>query len=202
MRSKLTSLLTAEWGAVLLLFILCPLLYFFLPESLLAFRRPMIADGQWYRLLTGNLLHTNHWHLLMNLAGLAVIVSLFRWPFGLVGMLALLLFLCIAEGLGLYWFFPGLVGYVGLSGVLHGLFAFGATNEVLTGIRFGWILLAGIIAKVSYEMYTGGSAELASLISARVAVESHLVGMLAGIVAALAWHFLSKANRLSHSPIN
>ncbi|MCF1430931.1 MAG: rhombosortase [Shewanella sp.] len=176
----------------MLLSLVCPLLYFLGLDNNLAFRRPLIDDGQWFRLITGNLMHTNHWHLLMNLAGLWVILSLFKWPFHLLGFSLLLLGLFAAEGLGLYWFVPSMMRYVGLSGVLHGLFAFGACNELLNGVRFGWVLMVCVIAKVSYEMITGGSNELASLIEARVAVESHLVGVLAGIACALVWQWLSK----------
>ena len=192
MQQKLTKWLNSPMGAVLLLSVLCPLLYFLGLDDGLAFRRPLIEQGQWYRLMTGNLMHTNHWHLLMNLGGLWVIVSLFKWPFHLVGFSLLLLALFALEGAGLYWFVPSMLGYVGLSGVLHGLFAFGATNELLNGIRFGGVLLAGVIAKVSYELYSGGSHELASLINAKVAVESHLVGMLAGITCALVWQWLAR----------
>ncbi|MCL2914105.1 rhombosortase [Shewanella corallii] len=198
MQQKLASWFNSPMGAALLLSLLCPLLYFLGLDNELAFRRSQIGDGQWFRLMTGNLLHTNHWHLLMNLAGLWVIISLFKWPFRLPGFSLLLLALFATEGLGLYWFVPAMMGYVGLSGVLHGLFAFGACNELLNGVRFGWVLIIGVIAKVSYEMVSGGSTELASLIDAKVAVESHLVGMLAGIICALLWQWLSKRPGSNH----
>ncbi|MGI2258343.1 rhombosortase [Shewanella sp. GXUN23E] len=201
MQRTMSQKLNSPWGVALLLSLLAAALYGTAQyastlDGALAFRRTLIGDGQWYRLLTGNLLHTNHWHLLMNLAGLWVIIALFRWPFRFAGFTLLFLTLCALEGVGLYLFYPSLMGYVGLSGVLHGLFAFGATREVLGGIKMGWALLGGLILKVGYETVTGGSADLAQLINARVAVESHLVGAVAGILLALLY---SLGHRWYHS---
>lgn len=74
--------------------LLCALLYvggLFTPsiDNLLAYRRSAISDGQWWRLITGNLLHTNHWHLLMNLAGLWVLLFLHHFHYRLRGLTAL-----------------------------------------------------------------------------------------------------------------
>ena len=40
--------------------------------------RDLIDKGEGWRIITGNLAHTNGWHLLLNLSGLAVLYSLFR----------------------------------------------------------------------------------------------------------------------------
>ncbi|MGL4614442.1 MAG: rhombosortase, partial [Shewanella sp.] len=91
-------------------------------DQLLAYQRSAITQGQWWRLVTGNLLHTNHWHLLMNLAGLWIVLFLHHFHYQLKGVSLLFLLLCLLEGLGLYLGYPQLLGYVGLSGMLHGLF--------------------------------------------------------------------------------
>lgn len=185
---------------MLLLSTLCIFLYFFLPQEYLAFQRSFIQQGSWYQLITGNFLHTNHWHLVMNLAGLWLITALFHWRYNFSQFSSLILTMALFEGIGLYYFVPDLLAYVGLSGVLHGLFAFGATSEIFAGIKAGSLLLLGVISKVSYELHFGGSANIAELIGARVAVESHLIGAIIGIILALlffSWQKYSKAKAVN-----
>lgn len=165
--------------------LLCALLYFLQLDATLAFRRDEITQGQWWRLLTGNFLHTNLWHLVMNLGGLWVMYLLHGFHFNLKGYLLLILSLSLLEGLGLFLLYPGLHGYVGLSGILHGIFAFGAVQDIRTKYRSGWLLLVGVIAKVTYEQIYGASQDVTALIGARVATESHLIGLCAGLLCAL-----------------
>ncbi|MEL4426790.1 rhombosortase [Shewanella indica] len=164
------------------------LLLYFLPlTELFAFRRSAIEQGELWRLVSGNLLHTNFWHLLMNLAGFWVILYLHKEHYNALGVLILTLALCLFEGVGLYLCYPELMGYVGLSGILHGLFAFGALADIRSGRSSGYLLLAGVIAKVGWEQWQGAAAEVSALIGARVAVEAHLVGLIGGIALFGLW---------------
>lgn len=181
MLARLTSRAT-PYGVVLAISILCALLYFLQLDATLAFRRAAIAHGEWWRLFTGNLLHTNHWHLLMNLGGLWVISFLHENHYRAGNFTLLFCLLCLLQGLGLYWFYPTLSGYVGLSGMLHGLFAYGALKDIQMKIRSGYLLFAGVCAKVAYEQYYGATDQITKLIDARVATEAHLVGVVSGIL--------------------
>lgn len=80
-------------------------------------------------------------------------------------------------------------GYVGLSGVLHGLFAYFALQETLNGRKSSWLLVVGVMAKVIWELTMGASSSTSELINARVAVESHLFGMLSGFIFAALYFF-------------
>ncbi|RTR33803.1 rhombosortase [Shewanella atlantica] len=152
-------------------------------DSLLAFRRSAITNGEYWRLFTGNLLHTNQWHLLMNLAGLWVLLLLFKPHFKVLSFTFIFSALCLLQGLGLYLFYPGLLGYVGLSGMLHGLFTYGAIRDISTGLKSGYLLLLGVIIKVGYEQIFGASVQVTEMIGARVATEAHLVGVITGILS-------------------
>nr|WP_279386895.1 rhombosortase [Parashewanella curva] len=153
-------------------------------EDSLAYQRPEISHGELWRIVTGNLLHSNHWHLLMNLGGLWVILSLHDMHYTRKGVWALFAALCVLEGLGLYLFYPSTIGYVGLSGVLHGLFAFGAIMDIQAKMRTGWLLFIGVILKVAHEQIYGASSDVAAMINAPVATESHLIGMISGFAIA------------------
>ena len=170
-------------------------------NSLFKFQHDAIANGQIWRLLTGNLLHTNIWHLVMNLAGFWVIMFLHELHYQRhTGKLTLLfLCLCVLEGVGLYIFYPELKAYVGLSGLLHGLFTFGAVMDIQKGLRSGYLLLIGVIVKVGYEQYFGASAGVSELINARVATESHLVGLVAGLICAIFWLIIANKFRYKKS---
>jgi rhomboid family GlyGly-CTERM serine protease len=158
-------------------------------DQYFSYQYDAIAHGQVWRLITGNLLHTNLWHLLMNLAGFWVIIFLHEVHYKQhAGKLLLLFFsLCLLEGIGLYIFYPSLKAYVGLSGLLHGLFVFGAVMDIRRGYRSGYLLLLGVIIKVVYEQLFGASDSITQLINARVATESHFVGLISGMICALCW---------------
>lgn len=185
---RLTQL--GPYWLALIVSVLCVGLYvagLFTPniDNLLAYRRSAIADGQWWRLITGNLLHTNHWHLLMNFAGLWIVLFLHHFHYQLKGLTALFILLCLFEGIGLYLGYPQLLGYVGLSGMLHGLFTYGAVQDIRRKMRSGYLLLLGVIVKVGHEQFYGASDDVTAIIGARVATEAHLVGLICGLVCAL-----------------
>ncbi|MEZ9442947.1 rhombosortase [Vibrio sp. 10N.222.54.F12] len=135
-----------------------------------------IADGQWWRILTGNFSHTNYSHLLMNLAGLWIISYMFQ-P-NKKQLLSALLFISLVTGFALL--LSSIQIYVGLSGTLHGLFGLFALREALNGRNSSWLLVFGLIAKIAWEQFVGPSSTTGELINARVAIEAHLAGALAG----------------------
>ena len=62
-------MINSRYFVVTLISVLCVLLFALGIDDALAYRRELILEGQWWRLLSGNFLHTNIWHLAMNLAG-------------------------------------------------------------------------------------------------------------------------------------
>ncbi|WP_322626537.1 rhomboid family intramembrane serine protease, partial [Vibrio sp. OPT24] len=58
--------------------LLCVLFQFEPIQAWVVWDSNAIAEGQWWRILTGNFSHTNYSHLLMNLAGLWIISYLFQ----------------------------------------------------------------------------------------------------------------------------
>nr|WP_237292953.1 rhombosortase [Vibrio anguillarum] len=156
--------------------------------ALSAWNRPAIEAGQWWRILTGNFTHTNFTHLGMNLAGLWIIHFVFqpsskKW---LISLLATSLMV------GVSLFLSRMQVYVGLSGALHGMFAYLALQEALQGRRSSWLLVVGVIVKVVWEQIFGASSNTSELINARVAIEAHLAGMLAGLILAIGEWLRSK----------
>lgn len=162
--------------------VLLVLLALFQPQlvSYLQYDRQALLSGQWWRLWTGHLLHTNSWHLVMNLAGLAVITMLHGNYYRRGQFLFLLCAGCLLISLALLFWSPAIGLYVGLSGWLHALLVFGACEDIRRNWSSGWLILAGVAAKVCWEQWQGASADLVTLIEADVAVDAHLYGALCG----------------------
>jgi rhomboid family GlyGly-CTERM serine protease len=124
----------------------------------------------------------------MNLAGLWVICFVFK-PTTKSLLLSLL---ATSITIGLLNLFTTMNGYVGLSGALHGIFAYFATLEALKERKSSWLLVAGVMIKVMWELTMGAAQSTSELINAPVAVEAHLFGALSGLAFALVVYFTEK----------
>ena len=156
--------------------LMCVLFQFDPIQAWVVWDHNAIADGQWWRIVTGNFSHTNLSHLAMNLIGLWVISYLFQ-P-NKKQLISALLFISVVTGLALL--LSSIQVYMGLSGTLHGLFGLFALREALNGRQSSWLLVVGLIAKIAWEQFVGPSSTTGELINARVAIEAHLAGALAG----------------------
>ena len=77
---------------------------------------------------------------------------------------------------------PHLSAYVGLSGVLHGVFAWGIIQDFKHKRVSAYLLLAGLIIKLIDERFFSTNDFMANLIGASVAIDAHLYGAIAGII--------------------
>jgi rhomboid family GlyGly-CTERM serine protease len=151
----------------------------------LRFDRDAILHGQWWRIISCNVVHLGWPHLLLNLAGLILVWLLFRQTLATRSWIFVTLASATSVGCGLLMFDPELQWYVGLSGVLHGLFAAGLVAALYAGNRGDWWLLALFVAKLTWEQLVGtmpGSAEIAG---GTVIVNAHLYGAIGGALTAL-----------------
>lgn len=158
----------------------------------LAFQRDAFSDGEIWRLITGNLIHTNANHLFLNLAGLLLLWAIHGFYYSISNYLYQFVFFSIVVTSLIYLFNPQMLWYAGLSGVLHGFFVWGAYQDIRHKVRFGWLLMVGVWLKVGYEQIYGQDTDLANFIDANVAVDSHLYGAIAGIVVVLMFYLINK----------
>ena len=167
-------------------------------SNLFAYDRNQLNNFQWWRLITGHFLHTNIPHLLLNTAGLALLWALhghyYRTPHYLIQFLVL----CLGTSIGLYYFDQNMQWYVGLSGVLHGLFVIGAYFDIKHSFKSGWLMLIGVWLKVIHEQIFGASEEVAELIAANVAVDAHLFGTITGSIIILYYFLVLKPQPTKH----
>jgi len=165
--------------------ILLILLQFF--QSQLVWNRPAIEAGQWYRIISGNLIHSNYPHLFLNLAGLWLTGLLFVDSMNSKTFILSTIILGLFVGLGLYYFSPDLMKYYGFSGVLYGLFIVGGTSLILQkDIITGLLLYLFIGGKIIWDSIYGASESSAELIGVPVAVDAHISGAIGAIMISLA----------------
>lgn len=155
---------------------------YYLPEfseAYLAYSLPLVEQQQWWRMLTGQLLHTNFNHLLLNCGGLLLIWLLHGEYYSIKRFIGLCITFAILIGLNIYWF-TDYHHYAGLSAILHSYLTYGALVDIIKKEKTGWLLLAGLISKVTYENIVGASADTETLINAQVATEAHFIGVIVG----------------------
>jgi rhomboid family GlyGly-CTERM serine protease len=160
------------------------------PGTLLHYDRHAVLAGQWWRLLTAHLVHGSITHLVYNIIALALILHVFGRHISPLRLGVSTLLLMLTVGGGLLLCNADLAWYVGFSGVLHGLFALLALQQLLTGSRAHTLALAALGAKIAYEQLLGPSPASELALGLPVIVDAHLYGAASGIVLALSYHGL------------
>lgn len=178
----------ASWSPALMLMTVAILITVAGPtlQAVLRYEREAILNQQWWRLFTGNFVHLGVTHLALNLLGLGLIFSLFRAAFTSAAWFVVIFVCCMSVGFGLIWLQPQVYWYVGLSGVLHGMFAAGALAMRHTQPRWSALCMAGLAIKIAIEQIAADPWGTASLTGGPVIVSAHLYGALGGLIG-LAW---------------
>jgi rhomboid family GlyGly-CTERM serine protease len=155
-------------------------------RELLKYDTAALHAGQWWRLLTDNFVHLGWWHLFLNELGLLVLVLLCPESLHWSVWVRRVLLVGIGMSLGLYFFVPRISSYVGMSGLIHGLFVLGLGRQVLVQrdlIAAG--CLAYLVGKIGWELVTGVPVSDEQAIGGKVLVESHLYGTLSAVIYGL-----------------
>jgi len=114
------------------------------------FKRDLAEQGDVWLLLSGHIVHLNWSHWLLNMAGLAIVAFFFSAHAGIKQWVMVILVSVCVINMGLWWWMTDIYSYVGLSGVLHGLFLYGALREIRYYPASGYVLVAVLLAKLSW----------------------------------------------------
>lgn len=171
---------------VIALVLLCVCLQYTGLADTLAYRRSLIANGDWWLLLSGNFVHLGTSHLWMNMAGF-VLVVLLVWPvFSATQWIITIITCSLGVGVGLWFFNPDVSSYVGYSGTLHGLIIAGSLADLRRFPKSAALLLVLVVGKLVWEQVSGALPGSESVAGGKVLVDAHMYGAIAGgIVAAL-----------------
>jgi rhomboid family GlyGly-CTERM serine protease len=161
---------------------------------LLQYDRAGLQMGEWHRLLSGHWVHLDWRHAWLNVTGLWLLVLLEAGRAGMRSQLLRCLLLCLAVSAGLYAFNPELDWYVGLSGVLHGLFVIALTHLLYRQRDpVALVVLMALIGKLAWEHYHGALTQ--NLLQAPVIVAAHGYGALAGLIYAVCTQLAARRHR-------
>ena len=151
----------------------------------LGYERAAVAGGEVWRFMTAHLVHLDVTHLLMNLAGLGLLWALYEPDARAREWLLALLASALAIGSGLWFLDPGIAWYVGLSGVLHGVWAAGGVFCRRRWPLESTVTLLLLAVKLVLEREYGA---LSAVFGAALPVvaSAHVYGAVGGFVAALA----------------
>lgn len=169
--------------------------------ELFRFDWELTRSGQWWRVLSGHLVHLGWSHTLMNVAALLLMSVLFagqlsRWSWSLVVLVS-----ATGVATGLVCFGPQLDWYVGLSGVLHGIFAAGLMSAWGRRPVESSLLAAALVAKLIYENTQGALPGSETTAGGPVIVEAHLYGAVTGLFVAVAIVLLGKIRTKARSQV-
>jgi len=180
--------MTPQQLSVPLIVLLISLISFVFDNSLselLVYQRTLLMQGEVWRIFSSHFFHTNGFHFLLNAAAVVMLWALHGQFYTIKSYLFVFMMSAITTSIGIHSFSPDIEQYVGLSGVLHGIFIWGAIEDIKAKERTGYLLLLGVILKIAHEQYYGASEDVAVLIGAKVAINAHLWGAVGGVIAVI-----------------
>ncbi len=168
-------------------------------SDILRYDAQAIKNGEIWRLVTAHFVHLSLPHLWLNLAGLTLVFAFFAQCVSIKYWLVCLGVNALGISLLIYFFNPEIGWYVGLSGVLHGLFILGGIADIQYRKWEGVGFTAIVLGKVIYEQLAGplpGSEENAG---GPVLVDAHFYGAMIGLVLSLPLLFKMWKNDLKRT---
>lgn len=152
----------------------------------LVFLHSQIHNGEIWRLWTGNLVHSNIYHLGLNLAGLWLFYFLYKEFINSTQLLISLAILMTGVSVGLYVLMPQLEWYAGISGALYGLYLVGAFYALLQHDYLSSLpVLLVIPGKIIWDYLHNSGQQNAELIGVPVSIESHIYGISSALIIIL-----------------
>ncbi len=188
---------TAHWRVPLALAVVATLAEFAGASGRAWFRydRTSVADGEWWRLLTGHLVHLNPAHLALNLAGLVLVWLLAGNRLSTVAWAWVIAISIACMDLAFWFLDPGLSWYVGMSGLLHGLLLAGVVAGFKSAPVESVVLGLAVVLKITYEQFAGPLPGSEASAGGPVVVNAHLYGAIGGVLAGAALTFRSTDSR-------
>ncbi|QDV05375.1 hypothetical protein Poly30_08720 [Planctomycetes bacterium Poly30] len=156
----------------------------------LQLERAGLANGEWWRLWTGHLVHGSADHLVYDAGAAALLFVALKCP---LASACRLLWMAPAISLALLAALPDLDHYYGLSGLLHG-WAVAGTFDLWRskngpGAHLAAVFGIGTVLKAAWETWSGAAPFSDGLdMGGPVIHAAHLVGAIVGVAAAVATH--------------
>jgi rhomboid family GlyGly-CTERM serine protease len=153
-------------------------------KEVLRYDRVWIGQGETWRLISGHFAHLGWSHLVLNSIGMLLVWFLVGGVYTLRTWVLIAGVTIATMDIGFWFFNPELYWYVGMSGLLHGLLVAGIATRLKNIDTETVILLLLVIAKISWEQFSGPVPGSESTSGGPVVVDAHLYGALGGALGA------------------
>lgn len=151
----------------------------------LRYSRTEIQGGAYWRLLTGHLVHFDMAHATLNVAGLILLWLLFVADARARQWACVACVSAVSISTALWCYHPEIAWYLGLSGVLHGVWA-AASVHALTRWRLEAIVSGALLCcKLLIESRFGALSDPLLGHALPVVVVAHLYGAIGGLLTAV-----------------
>lgn len=97
------------------------------------------------------MVYINGYYLLFNLVGVVLLWVLYGEYYRVSLYLKVFVWCGLGISVGFYFYVLDFIWYVGLLGVLYGIFVWGVCMDIFNCMKLGWVLLVGVVVKVIYE---------------------------------------------------
>lgn len=152
-----------------------------LATELLRYQRDAIAEGELWRLFTAHFVHLNLSHALLNSIGTLMLIFLLPRELPVRDWWVVTLTAPFVISAGLWLKQPELVGYVGFSGVLHGLIYLAVIRLLPQAPLLAGLVLLLLAGRQAWEQTAFYDPDyMRGLIHGRVMPDAHLFGALTG----------------------
>jgi membrane associated rhomboid family serine protease len=150
---------------------------------------PAVADGDWWRLLTGGFLQLEWWHIGMNMLSLYWLGRMIEPALGHVRYVAIYLASLLVGSLSVMLFSPN-TPTLGASGAIYGLLG---AAIVMARNRNIDLMQSGLVPILVLNV-------LLTLVWSNISVAGHFGGLVGGVVATYAVEELARRRRNSTVP--
>ena len=156
-----------------------------LGKEALRYDRVWIGQGETWRLISGHFAHLGWSHLALNSVGMLLVWFLIGSSYTHRSWALIVGITLVTMDAGFWFLNPELYWYVGMSGLLHGLLAAGIVARWKNFDAETAILLLLLVAKISWEQFSGPVPGSESTSGGPVVVDAHLYGALGGVLGAV-----------------
>ena len=181
-----------QWLLLVLVFTLALLGELFAEYSreLLRYESSLVSQHEFWRLITAHFVHLGWSHFGLNMFGFFALWMIYGGVYSAKYWLFILFFSALGISVFLLLFDQDVMWYVGMSGVLHAIYAAALVNLLLQSICLDKacfqiedvILLIMLILKLVYEQFLGAVPFTESSSGGPVVVNAHLYGAIIGCI--------------------
>lgn len=144
----------------------------------------LARQGEFWRFLSGHFVYVSWLHWCFNTIGVFLFCLFFHETQNFKTGLPALIFILVLVSLGLMLLSVKLVWYAGFSGILTGLFAYGAIKAYFNSRVFSLGILTILTIYVFMQLNAGELAE-GGLVTIKTSSYAHAIGLFAGITYGL-----------------